>query len=78
MKRLSAYAAITAAAFVFVATSIEDASAKGRSGGSRPSYSGSKHSSSHGGNYAGGHGSPHKGGDYKNSRSGDRYGKHKN
>jgi uncharacterized membrane protein YgcG len=76
MRRLF-FSAVAAASLLFlVAASIEDASAKGRSG-SRPSYSGNKHSSSHGGKYSGGSGSSHKGGDYKNSRSGDRYGKHK-
>lgn len=51
------------------------ADARGKAG-SGPSYSGSKHTSSHGGSYAGGSGSSHKGGSYRNSRSGDRYGKH--
>lgn len=51
--------------------------AKARSeGGSRSSYLGSTHTTSHGGSYAGGSGSSHKGGSYRNSRSGDRYGKH--
>jgi hypothetical protein len=77
MRRLFVSAIAAASLLVLISASIEDASAKGRSGGSRPSYSGSKHSSSHGGNYAGGSGKSHKGGDYKNSRSGDRYGKHK-
>jgi hypothetical protein len=78
MRRLFVSAVAAAALVLFLAASIDDASAKGRSGGSRPSYSGSKHSSSHGGKYSGGRGSSHKGGDYKNPRSGDQYGKHKN
>ena len=51
--------------------------AKGKGGGSRPSYGGGKHTSSHGGNYQGGKGSSHKDGNYKNSKTGDQYGKHK-
>ncbi|MEF2251280.1 hypothetical protein V4D00_12720 [Ralstonia solanacearum] len=69
---MQAIAAIIARAFIAFALQAE-ASGKG---GSRPSYSGSKHTSSHGGHYAGGSGSSHKGGSYRNSRSGDRYGKH--
>lgn len=53
------------------------ANAKGKGGGSRPSYGGGTHTSSHGGHYKGGNGSSHKGGEYKNPRSGDRYGRHK-
>lgn len=52
--------------------------AKGKGGGSRPSYGGGHHSASHGGAYKGGSGgSSHKGGSYKNTQTGDRYGKHK-
>ncbi|MBY0240173.1 MAG: hypothetical protein K2X55_12745 [Burkholderiaceae bacterium] len=50
---------------------------KGSMGGARPSYGGGHHSSSHGGHYAGGKGSSHKGGRYTNSKSANRYGKHK-
>lgn len=53
------------------------ADAKGKGGGSRPSYGGGKHTSSHGGNYKGGKGSSHRGGTYKNSKTNNQYGKHK-
>lgn len=78
MRRLFISAVAAASLLFLISASINDASAKGRSGGSRPSYSGSKHSSGHGGKYSGGRESSHKGGDYKNPRSGDQYGKHKN
>lgn len=71
-SNMRAIAAIIACAFIAFALPAE---ARGKGGG-RPSYSGSKHTSSHGGSYAGGSGSSHKGGSYRNSRSGDRYGKH--
>jgi hypothetical protein len=41
-------------------------------------YGGGHHTTSHGGHYSGGRsGSSHKGGHYKNSRTSNRYGRHK-
>lgn len=40
-------------------------------------YSGKTHKSSHGGTYKGGKGKSHKGGKYKNSKTNNKYGKHK-
>ncbi|MCJ0741390.1 hypothetical protein [Pedobacter montanisoli] len=40
-------------------------------------YSGRKHTTSHGGHYQSGKGSSHKGGKYKNTRTSNKYGRHK-
>ncbi len=40
-------------------------------------YPGRHHTYSHGGRYTGGHGSSHKGGHYHNSKTHNRYGRHR-
>jgi hypothetical protein len=60
-----------------MADDLDNRGPQDRALGSRPQYGGGKHTSSHGGHYQGGRGPTHKGGDYKNSKTGDRYGKHK-
>lgn len=71
MKKLCVI--VCAALLAFSAPSF----AKGGRGGKGASYGGGHHTTSHGGHYAGGSGKSHKGGRYANTRTGNRYGKHK-
>jgi hypothetical protein len=58
MNRLFISAAAAASVIAPLALAVDDAVAKGKGGGARPSYSGSKESSAHGGGYSGDTGSP--------------------
>jgi len=69
---------ITAAVLAGLTLVAAPASASRRSYSARPYYGGGHHTSSHGGSYSGSFsGSSHRGGHYRNTRSSNRYGRHK-